>query len=90
MKQVIDMNDYISPLYRDNLTYKWYEVIFNFIKKIFGYCEIHGWFMYPKKFRANTSYENDSLNFEVGCKFCKEESDEYWNSMWEDYNSSRG
>lgn len=35
MKQVTDMNDYISPLYRDNLKYKWYQVIFNFIKKIF-------------------------------------------------------
>lgn len=76
-----DINDYVSPLYRDNLRYRWYETIFNFIKIVFGYCEQHGWFMYPKKFRSNTSYEDDSLNFEIGCKLCKEDSDSYWNYM---------
>lgn len=34
-----DMNDYVSPLHRDNLKYKWYEVVLNFIKKIFGYSK---------------------------------------------------
>ena len=84
-----DPNDYVSPLYRSNLRLRWYQKIYKFIKKIFGYCEVHGWFMYPKKFRINTTYENDNLNYMVGCKFCKEENDSYWNSMWEDYYSSR-
>lgn len=54
-----------------------------FGKMIFGYCGLHGWFKYPYTFRSNTNYVDDELNFEKGCHLCQDESNDYWNGMWE-------
>lgn len=59
-----------------------------FLSKILCLCPQHGLFMYPKRFRQNTAYIDHEANYMVGCKYCKEESDEYWAGMWKDYYSS--
>ena len=56
------------------------------IEKIFGKCgRCESWFVYPKKRRTNTAYENDALNFTVECKMCYEHTEAYWEEMWKDY-----
>lgn len=55
----------------------------NLLKNIFGYCDLHGWFKYPYKFRSNTEYINEEDNYETGCHQCEIESNEYWDSAWD-------
>jgi len=61
----------------------------NFFKQIFGYCPLHGWFLYPKRYRMNTAYVDDKNNYSIGCKFCQQESYEYYQELWNDYYGSR-
>lgn len=67
---------------------KWVKYIQHFFWKIFGYCPQHGWFLYPKRFRQNTAYIDDEMNWAYGCKYCQQESHEYWQEMWNEYYSS--
>lgn len=66
-----------------------FGVIRRFFWKIFGYCPMHGWFLYPKRYRMNTAYVEDELNYSVGCKYCQQESYEYYQELWDDYWGSR-
>jgi len=54
------------------------------IKKIFGYCPLHGWFMYPYRFRNGAMYEDEEKNWECGCHYCEELSADYWADKWSD------
>lgn len=54
----------------------------NWILKLLGHCPKHGWFKYPRKFRNLANYEDDSANYEYGCKICQEKSNAYWEDMW--------
>lgn len=58
------------------------------IKKIFGYCPSHGWFKYPKKFRTLASRAHHEKHFCIGCKECKEESDQYFIEANEEYEKT--
>lgn len=61
------------------------------IQKIFGKCKYHGWFLYPRKFRTRTAYFDEKKNWDIGCKRCIKESNEYWDEMWKEYyHSIRG
>jgi len=35
--------------------------------------------------RMNTRYENEEQNWTIQCDQCMESTEEYWQSMWEDY-----
>jgi hypothetical protein len=63
------------------------NIFLRFIYYVFGYCHMHGWFMYPKRFRQNTAYLIDEANYSFGCKYCQEESHAYWEERWKDYYS---
>ncbi|MBZ9622981.1 hypothetical protein G9F71_008945 [Clostridium sp. FP2] len=59
-------------------------------KKIFGYCyHCERWFVYPKRRRMSTAYEHDESNFCTECEECFERTEEYWEDMWDEYNSER-
>ena len=64
-----------------------FNYVRNFFYKIFGYCPRHGWFLYPKRYRMNTAYYEDELNYSVGCKYCQQESYEYYQELWREYHS---
>jgi hypothetical protein len=32
-----------------------------------------------------TSYQNEEDNYFTGCRVCRKENDDHWDSMWEDY-----
>lgn len=60
------------------------------IKKILGYCECcKTYFVYPKRRRRNTNYENDKMNFVTLCLNCFEEQEQMWDELWADYYASR-
>ncbi len=63
--------------------------LINKIKQYGGYCPIHGWFLYPKKYRMNTAYVDDKMNYAIGCKYCQKDSYEYYAELWADYYGSR-
>ena len=46
-----------EPKRRNSL--RLFDIIRCFLWKIFGYCPMHGWFLYPKRYRMNTAYIND-------------------------------
>ena len=63
------------------------------IKKIFGYCDCpchkRHWFVYPKRIRMNTFYQNEESNYIVCCqKYYDNFIEPYWEERWEDYHSS--
>ena len=61
-----------------------------FIRNVFGYCEYcNRYFVYPKKFRRNTAFVDDSQNYMVGCKDCEKRDFEEYEEMCRDYWSSR-
>lgn len=60
-----------------------------FIKKLFGFCPHHGWFLWPKKYRRNTAYVEDSGNWGYACEHCQKEDYEAMQELWDDYYSSR-
>ena len=37
----------------------------------------------------NTAYLNEEDNYSVGCKYCQEESHQYYAELWRDYWGSR-
>lgn len=47
------------------------------------------YFVYPKKRRMNTQYENEESNYCEVCKECYEEIEEYWEERWAEYNAGR-
>lgn len=56
------------------------------LKLWFGYCErCERWFVYPKKRRQSTTYENDSDNFTTCCMDCYLQGEEYWSERYEEY-----
>lgn len=58
--------------------------------RLFGYCEMcNHWFVYPKRRRMNTRYEDDKLNYCKVCACCYEQIDVYWEERWDEYNSGR-
>lgn len=60
------------------------------IKMLFGYCShCERYFKYPKRRRINTCYEDDENNYSHECKECYERTIEYYDNMWNDYNSGR-
>lgn len=60
------------------------------IRWLCGYCGICGrWFVYPKRRHMNTMYINEESNYCKVCANCFEEIEEYWQDLWDDYNSSR-
>lgn len=40
---------------------------------------------YAYRRHQNTAYEDDSMNYRVLCDACQEESDVYWQEMWDEY-----
>lgn len=38
-----------------------------------------------KTVRQNTAYVDDFKNYFRGCEDCREQNDEYWAEMWNDY-----
>lgn len=40
-----------------------------------------------ERYRQNTQYVEEELNFVTLCPKCRKENDEYWASMWDDYYS---
>ena len=64
--------------------------IYNFIKKVFGFCPNHGlWFMWPKKYRRNTAYVDDKGNWGYAGKCCQEEDHSNMEELWKDYYGIR-
>ena len=60
------------------------------IHEIFGYCGMcNRWFVYPKRRRMNTMYENEESNYCNVCEVCFEEIEDYWKELWDEYNSGR-
>ena len=58
-----------------------------FLEKILGQCQrCKTYFSYPKTRRMNTMYENEKLNFVCECNKCFEQTEAYWDGMWEDYD----
>ena len=62
--------------------------ISKYVKTLFTRCDRCQDFG-AEKYRQNTSYVDDEQNFITLCPFCKEENDEYWNDMWEEYRQGR-
>lgn len=58
-------------------------------KKLFGYCERCGWFMYPYRYRTNTDFIDDEKNYEFGCHNCQLKSEAYWADAWSNLYSYR-
>lgn len=60
------------------------------VHKIFGYCySCNRWFVYPKKRRLNTMFEEDKANYHKVCKRCHTNIIGYIEDMWEEYNGER-
>lgn len=60
------------------------------IKRILGHCpHCERYFKYPKKRMMNTCYEDYESNFVYECMECYERTLEYYQELWDDYNSSR-
>lgn len=49
----------------------------------------NAWFKHTRIERQATQYDDDLSNWFCGCRYCREENDAYWESMWEDFYSSR-
>jgi len=65
-----------------------FKKVISFIRRsILGYCDLHGYFKYPKRYRMNTAYVDDKMNYSFGCKYCQEESYAYWQERWDEYCS---
>lgn len=39
--------------------------------------------------RQNTAYNDEKMNWAIHCDECQELADEYWQELWDEYNSSR-
>ena len=76
-----------SPKQRKEL--RLFGVIRRFFWRLFGYCPHHGWFLYPKRYRMNTAYVEYEANYSIGCKYCQQDSYEYYQELWNDYYGSR-
>lgn len=62
----------------------------DFFKKIVGYCpHCKRYFRYPKRRITNANYEDKKSNYTHECKECFDRTIEYFQSMWDDYNSDR-
>jgi len=60
-------------------------------RKLFGYCWHCGrWFVYPKRRRMSSDYSDEESNYCTECSDCNEQTERYWENMWDDYNSGRG
>lgn len=65
----------------------WKFIIFLFQKAI-GFCPYHGTcFNYPKRYRRNTAYYKDEMNWGYAAKCCIEEENAMYEEMWRDYYS---
>jgi len=42
-----------------------------------------------ERFRMNTAYTNDELNYSIACDICQKVIQEQWNDEWRDYYGSR-
>lgn len=61
------------------------------IKWLLGYCGMcHRWFVYPKKRRMNTMYENEESNYCKVCEDCFDYIEKIWEERWDEYYSGRG
>ena len=80
-----NFNQYIPENIIDKIDLK----IDLFIKKLFGCCPHHGWFLWAKRYRRNTAYIEDSANYSYGCKYCQKDDYEAMQELWNDYYSSR-
>ncbi len=59
-------------------------------RKIFGYCDMcQAYFVYPKRRRMNTQYNDEKSNYCTVCKSCFNEIEEYWNDRWQEYYAGR-
>ncbi|MGL4572658.1 MAG: hypothetical protein ACRCVJ_16515 [Clostridium sp.] len=55
-----------------------------------GYCPHCGkYFRYPKRRMTNSNYEDKESNYTYECKECFDRTIEYFQNMWDDYNSGR-
>lgn len=60
------------------------------LHKIFGYCGFcKRWFVYPYTARRNTAFVEDHKNYMYACKSCHKGDYEDYESLWNDYYSSR-
>lgn len=60
------------------------------IHKLFGYCGMcNRWFVYPKRRRMNTMYENEESNYCKVCKECYKEIEYSWKERWDEFNAGR-
>lgn len=60
------------------------------IQKLLGYCPPCGRaFVYPKRRRLNTMYENEESNYITCCEDCYKEAYDYYEELWADYYSGR-
>lgn len=84
-----DIKDLIQAVSKRCKELRLVVTIRSFFWKIFGYCPNHGWFLYPKRYRMNSAYLDDKLNYSIGCKYCQQESYEYYQELWADYWNSR-
>lgn len=66
----------------NNQKVSWFK---NLLYKWFGFCAVHGWFMYPKRFKMNTAYVDDEANYSYGCKECQRDCFEYYKERWDEY-----
>lgn len=73
---------------------KWFnswilEPIYIWFLDVFGYCRFHGHPHRPRKYRRNTAYVDDTMNWGFGCPLCEKEDYDDMQELWDEYNSSR-
>lgn len=68
---------------------KTYEMKVPFVKKLLGYCPwCCRYFKYGIKFhRRGSQYIDERNNWMTGCKECRDNDDEYFADLWEQFHS---
>jgi hypothetical protein len=84
-----DFENIVHKQQKERKQLRLFIVVRRFVWWALGYCPMHGWFLYPKRYRMNTAYVNEESNYAIGCKYCQQESYEYYQELWDDYWGSR-
>lgn len=79
-----EVREYIKKKRKYAKKVKWWQ-------KILGYCpRCNRYFRYTVKTqRRNTQYGEESSNWITACEECRDDDFEYFQELWDYYNSSR-
>ena len=60
------------------------------IYSLLGYCEMcQRFFVYPKRRRMNTAYQDEESNYVYVCENCFKSNEQYWEERSQEYWSER-